>query len=252
MKFLSCVAFRYDGTILRLEGEVITMRASYLVIGVVGLSLVSAEAQNRSPMTVRATAQSQSRAVAPAGSTASSNPGVNRSSRTWSLNQNSPSYSNCNWNRSNSCYKPCKQSCWYGGVYYGWPGYYYGWPTYYSSGSVNYVYGGTYSFSSGPAVVDSAATYNDRNLQSVQQPQSSEQQSWLLGRDWGQDLRRDVVTFDQFIAFVAERIAGAPELLLHRFREGFETGYGQHAYEAFQKALDAARQGNRAGTGSSY
>jgi hypothetical protein len=117
---------------------------------------------------------------------------------------------------------------------------------------VGYVYGGTYTFANSSEAWDSTAVNTSGSEPGSRQEKSFEQDYWQLGRDWGQGLRRDVVTFDQFIALVAQRIVDAPEVLRHRFREGFETGYGQHAYEAFHKALDAARTSNRSGSNSGY
>ena len=136
-------------------------------------------------------------------------------------------------------------------VYFGWPRYGYC----YSYGGFGYpysayAYGSTYTFMAGSVGLNSTVAYTSESQTSAQPEKSYENDYWQRGRDWGQDLRRDVVTFDQFIAFVAQRIAGAPEAFQQRFREGFQVGYGQHADEAFLKAMDIARQGNSTASAS--
>jgi hypothetical protein len=58
-----------------------------------------------------------------------------------------------------------------------------------------------------------------------------------MGRDWGQDLRRDVASFEDFAACLKQKIFSAPESLREEFRAGFSRGYGPRAEQAFQKAM---------------
>jgi hypothetical protein len=60
---------------------------------------------------------------------------------------------------------------------------------------------------------------------------------YILGEHWGQDLRREVVTWDQFVAYVHDRVATADAVEREEFRRGFVAGYGINAASAFAKAL---------------
>jgi hypothetical protein len=139
------------------------------------------------------------------------------------------------------CRKSCipfRRNCSRVFLYYGYSGYPYGYPVYYSSYPI-YGYAPAYSDSSGGYQSDSRMrSSNDEQ----EYDKSYEDDYWRLGRDWGQDLRRDVASFEDFMAFVKKRISPAPESLRDQFRLGFSRGYGQRADEAFQKAMDLASQ----------
>ena len=62
-----------------------------------------------------------------------------------------------------------------------------------------------------------------------------------LGTAWGQDLRRDIVTWDQFVAYVRAYIIIAAPAAQADFREGFIASYGLNGAAAYDKgAKDAA------------
>ena len=116
-----------------------------------------------------------------------------------------------------------------------WPAYY-TWPAY--SYPLHY-YGPDYSY------VSSRATYRvdepGRTTSSAQGYDIAyEDDSWKRGRDWGQDLRRDIVTFEDFIAYLAQEILAAPEAVRNQFANGFVEGYGQNADKALAKAIESA------------
>jgi len=61
-----------------------------------------------------------------------------------------------------------------------------------------------------------------------------------LGRNWGQDLRQEIVSWDQFVAHM-ESLSGASPEARDEFRRGFASTYGSNADAAFNKALEAAQ-----------
>lgn len=112
-------------------------------------------------------------------------------------------------------------------VYYSYPYYNsYGMVSY-SNSRIRYPSDTVSSYSSNSDTADKSKAYAI----------SYEDEYYKLGRDWGQDLRRDVVKFDEFVVFVHKKIVAAPESLRFQFRRGFENGYGQHAEEALAKAF---------------
>ncbi len=60
------------------------------------------------------------------------------------------------------------------------------------------------------------------------------------GRDWGQDLRRAVTTWETFVYHVKSYIAKAAPALRAEFRRGFIESYGLNAEAAFDKAMQTA------------
>jgi len=61
-----------------------------------------------------------------------------------------------------------------------------------------------------------------------------------LGWGWGQDLRRDIVTWDQFVAHLRTYIVTAPPAAQADFREGFISSYGVNGAAAYDKAAAQA------------
>jgi hypothetical protein len=72
--------------------------------------------------------------------------------------------------------------------------------------------------------------------------QQPDERSYRAGRDWGQDLRRDVATWDQFVDYLRAYIVNASVGVRDEFRRGFAVGYGSNADAAFDKGLDQANQ----------
>jgi len=61
--------------------------------------------------------------------------------------------------------------------------------------------------------------------------------AYELGHDWGQDLRREVVTWSDFVTFLKVIV---PQLVgndLMELSRGFAGGYGSNAQAAFEKAM---------------
>jgi hypothetical protein len=61
-----------------------------------------------------------------------------------------------------------------------------------------------------------------------------------LGTAWGQDLRREIVTWDQFVAYLKAYSVTAPPAGQADFRDGFIDGYGINAGAAYDKAAAQA------------
>ena len=61
-----------------------------------------------------------------------------------------------------------------------------------------------------------------------------------LGVAWGQDLRRTIVTWDQFVAYLKAYIITAPPASQAEFREGFVSAYGINSGVAYDKAAAQA------------
>jgi hypothetical protein len=64
---------------------------------------------------------------------------------------------------------------------------------------------------------------------------------YKLGHDWANDLRRDIVTWDQFIDFLRVNIVPATITNYDAFRNGFLPAYGIHGAEAFDNAFRLAQ-----------
>jgi hypothetical protein len=60
------------------------------------------------------------------------------------------------------------------------------------------------------------------------------------GLEWGQDLRREIVTWDQFVDYVRGYIVGAPPAAQADFREAFIESYGINGAAAYDKAAAQA------------
>ena len=122
-------------------------------------------------------------------------------------------------------------ACWYP-FYTAYP-YYYDAPLaqtydggYYDSGTstVPYVDEGA-----GGGAVQTAPTYGD------------------LGHQWGQDLRREVATWDDFVGYVGAYIIGAAPEAQAGFREAFIASYGINGAAAYDKAAEQAAQSSAPG-----
>ncbi len=65
--------------------------------------------------------------------------------------------------------------------------------------------------------------------------------AFQLGHDWGQDVRSDIVTWDQFVAYVRQNLLSASATDRDEFRRGFVSSYGTNGETAFDKAWQAAQ-----------
>ena len=63
---------------------------------------------------------------------------------------------------------------------------------------------------------------------------------YQLGHDWAQDLRRNAVSWDQFVSYLNAYIVTATDSYREEFRHGFLDGYGINAAAAFDRALQQA------------
>ena len=61
-----------------------------------------------------------------------------------------------------------------------------------------------------------------------------------VGTSWGQDLRREVVTWDQFVAYLKAYIVTAPPAAQADFREAFVGAYRINGAAAYDKAAAEA------------
>ena len=96
-----------------------------------------------------------------------------------------------------------------------------------------YSYG---TYTSAPYVYDSSAD----NSASIR-PQTVQVRSYLeLGHDWAKDLRLDLIPWDQLVVYLKQYIVNAPPASRDEFRRGFIAGYGLHAEEAYDKAMQQA------------
>ncbi|HUJ09992.1 MAG TPA: hypothetical protein VL171_08195 [Verrucomicrobiae bacterium] len=83
----------------------------------------------------------------------------------------------------------------------------------------------------------SATTY----VPSVEDDGSEAPSSYAdVGREWGQDLRREVATWDQFVDYLRSYIVGAPPAAQADFREAFIASYGINGAAAYDKAAQQA------------
>jgi len=133
----------------------------------------------------------------------------------------------------------------HGWFWFGWPFYsfYWGYPYYcaypfYDDG-FDYVADDT-SDSAGPPVV----IYNDYEpaptVVPVTLPSQIDSGYGQLGTDWGQDLRREIVTWGQFVQYLRATILTAAAAARDEFRRGFIASYGLNAEAAFDQALRQA------------
>jgi hypothetical protein len=84
-------------------------------------------------------------------------------------------------------------------------------------------------------------TYAYPNYYSHGYDQRTDNRNYLqLGHDWSRDLRLDIATWDQFVAYVKAYILNAPPTARDDFRRGFIAGYGVNAEAAFDKVLKQA------------
>jgi hypothetical protein len=63
---------------------------------------------------------------------------------------------------------------------------------------------------------------------------------YARGRMWAQDLRREVVTWDQFVEYCKANVISTSPVVFSEFRRGFIAGYGENAEAAFNKAVQQA------------
>jgi len=140
-------------------------------------------------------------------------------------------------------------SCWPFLPYYcGWPycyayPFYFGYPYYdYNDedGFADYDNGNSAGYADAPVTVyDAGGTVPtvvaDTPLPAPLQPGYAE-----LGRDWGQDLRREIVNWDQFVQYLRSTILPASPDAREQFRQGFLASYGPNAVAAFDQALRQA------------
>jgi hypothetical protein len=68
-------------------------------------------------------------------------------------------------------------------------------------------------------------------------PSRDTREYYQRGQDWAQDLRRDVVTWEQFVAYLRSDVVNATETQRNEFRRGFVAGYGANADAALDKAM---------------
>jgi hypothetical protein len=61
-----------------------------------------------------------------------------------------------------------------------------------------------------------------------------------VGHQWGQDLRREIATWDQFVDYVRGYIIGATPAAQADFREAFIDSYGINGAAAYDKAAEQA------------
>lgn len=92
----------------------------------------------------------------------------------------------------------------------------------------------------GPPVV----TYNDNGpvpaVVPVTLPSEVDSGYGQLGTDWGQDLRREIVTWGQFVQYLRATVLTASAAARDEFRQGFIASYGLNAEAAFDEALRQA------------
>jgi hypothetical protein len=72
-----------------------------------------------------------------------------------------------------------------------------------------------------------------------------------VGRQWGQDLRRDVTTWEQFVDYLRIYIIGALPVAQAEFRETFIASYGVNGAAAYDKAAEQAAPAASSSTSSS-
>jgi hypothetical protein len=72
------------------------------------------------------------------------------------------------------------------------------------------------------------------------QPQYVEPSYYDLGRDWAKDLRRDVVSWGDFIRFLKDNNIQGSSRRSNDFRDGFVSAYGVNGDAAFRRAIRQA------------
>jgi hypothetical protein len=117
---------------------------------------------------------------------------------------------------------------------FGFPFYYYPYSAYYYDYPPPYYYD---YYDNGPVYYYPSPSYYGSGSYSV--PVDS-RTYLVLGHDWAKDLRLDIVTWDQFVAYVKTNIVNAPAGARDDFRRGFISGYGENGDDAFTKALKQA------------
>lgn len=65
--------------------------------------------------------------------------------------------------------------------------------------------------------------------------------SYRMGQSWAQDLRNDVVTWEQFVDHLRSSVVRGTSQEYAEFRSGFLAAYGVNAEAALNKAYQAAR-----------
>jgi len=118
----------------------------------------------------------------------------------------------------------------YGNPYYdyGYPPYAYSPPYYYPRYMRDDAYPGYY-----PYTVYDLGNQNS-GTGSANQPATTYYQ---LGHHWAQDLRQDIVTWDQFVASVQKWLTDATPGAREEFRRVFASAYGTNGDAALDKAL---------------
>jgi hypothetical protein len=125
----------------------------------------------------------------------------------------------------------------------GFPFYYYPAYSYYYPAPYYNDYGPGYEYSSVPYSSSSyyppSVSYSSGSSATYSAPATS-RASTTVGHDWAQDLRLDIVTWDEFVTYVKTNLASAPAGTRNDFRRGFVSAYGENGDAAFAKALKDA------------
>jgi hypothetical protein len=114
-----------------------------------------------------------------------------------------------------------------------YPAYYYSYPPPYYAYDYPAPPPATYS-------APSTATYDRENVLQGSYVDQDTQSYYSSGRDWGQDLRRDVVGWDRFVAYLKGTALSLSQTQLDEFRRGFVEGYGNRGNDALDKAMKEA------------
>jgi hypothetical protein len=130
-----------------------------------------------------------------------------------------------------------------GNYWWGYPYYSYGWGYWYGYGhpwaepTTREVYQPRY----GPySRYDFGSPYSPRVESYAFPTRSPATEYHQLGRDWAQDLRREIITWEKFVAYVKSFVIQASSTARDDFKKGFATGYGVNAEEAIAKAFTQA------------
>lgn len=110
---------------------------------------------------------------------------------------------------------------------------------YYPYGFVGYGYYGGVNY------VGDLESNADYVSEDVSRTASGPSTFFAKGRDWGQDLRRDVVSWAQFVQYMKTEIVNAVPWMQDEFRRGFVEAYGTNGEAAFEKAATATRGESR-------
>lgn len=114
-----------------------------------------------------------------------------------------------------------------------YPSYAYPYPPYPIYSPTYPVYGGAYSTPGYAYPPYQQPSYS---------PTPPTSNAYQLGHDWGQDVRSDIVTWDQFVAYVRQNLLNASATDRDDFRRGFVSSYGTNGEAAFDRAWQAAQQ----------